>query len=545
MSAALAASGYSIRTARADVWLVRVAWTVIALSCVQVLLFGFGRDHGIYAVVGDSILAGKMPYRDAWDFKPPGIFLVFAFAQALFGKSMASVRLVEVTALLGIVLAFRRLGRALFGSATAGLVGGALAVLVHTELEFWHTAQPEFFGGVLTVLALVLVTGRGVEAESRARRATAWAAVGALFGAAFLFKPPLGGGAVACAVYLGAAEYRRSRRIGSALLPAIVAGLASFVPIGLCALWFRARGAWPALSWTMFEFTPGYTRLGWDDRTPAGLFFYGLKEGLTGFSYVIPPGLALAVLLPRSSPRERGGIALVTGIVLVQVVGIAMQAKFFQYHYSATLPLLSLVAGLGLHKAWRLATRVPVAGPLLYAAVLGVLVASRVSLRHNPGTFWERSLDRLRFLVLRSPSRDELDAKLYHVVDYDLALDRRVALEITRRTAPGDSIFIWGFDPHIYWFSGRSPASRYLYDVPQRAQWQRERARDELMRDLRESRPRVVVVGHGDTFDFVTGDDLDSFDALETFPELATFIEDGYPLAETMGHLDIHVRRSP
>ena len=34
-----------------DVWLSRVAWAVIVLSLLQILLFGVGRDQGIYAVV--------------------------------------------------------------------------------------------------------------------------------------------------------------------------------------------------------------------------------------------------------------------------------------------------------------------------------------------------------------------------------------------------------------------------------------------------------------------------------------------------------------
>src|ERR1041384_6374475 len=111
----LAPSQARLRAA-ADAWLGRIAWAVIALSLVQIALFGFGRDQGIYAVVGDAVLDGKMPYRDVWDFKPPGIFLVFALAEALFGKAMASIRLIEVIGLLAMVWTFRKLGRTLFDS---------------------------------------------------------------------------------------------------------------------------------------------------------------------------------------------------------------------------------------------------------------------------------------------------------------------------------------------------------------------------------------------------------------------------------------------
>ncbi len=525
-----------------DVWLARAAWVVVLLACLQVLLFGYGRDQGIYAVVGDAILAGKMPYLDAWDFKPPGIFFVYAAAQALFGKAMVSVRIVEVAGLLAVVVAFRRLGRSLFDSPTAGLLGGALATLIHAELEFWHTAQPESFGGMLTVFALVLTTGAAVDAATRRRRALAWIATGLLFGAAFLFKPPLGGGAVACSLYVAWKELGRSRRAWTATVPILTMAVASFVPLAGCAAWFWLRGAWPELRWTLFEFAPGYTALGWHGA-PLSLFRYGFVEALTGFSYLLPVALACAVALPPRAARQWEGFALILGIVTIHVIGIALQAKFFQYHYGATLPLLSFVAGLGLYKAWRFSTRAPMVGPAAFATVVIVLAASRVALRQNPGTFWERSADRMRFLVTRSPSREALDAELYHVVDYALDTDRRTARAVDGLTQSTDSIFVWGFEPAIYWFSGRALASRYLYSVPQRAPWQRAHARAELLSDLRRTRPAVLVVQHNDVFSFVTGDDLDSHAALRTFPPLYDMVLRKYRFARSVDDMDVYVRR--
>jgi hypothetical protein len=525
-----------------DVWLSRVAWAVVVFSSLQILLFGFGRDQGIYAVVGEAVLSGKMPYRDAWDFKPPGVFFAYSFAQALFGRAMVSVRILEIAAFVGVVFAFRHLGREMFGAPAAGLLGGAIAMLIHAELEFWHTGQPEAFGGALTVFALVLTTGSGTNAATFRRRAVSWGAAGALFGLAFLMKPPLGGGAIVCAAYLARAEYERLRRPMGFVAPALVMAAGSVAPIGACASWFWARGAWPELSWTLFEFTPGYTALGWNGSA-LGFYGYGLGELLTGFSFLLPVGVAAAVALRPIHGREREALLLVAGIASVHVAGIALQAKFFQYHYSATLPLVAWVSGLGLYKLWRRTLNFRAAGVIAYVAAVCALVASRVALRHNPGTFWERTADRMAFLLLRNPSRVELDRKLYHVVDYDLDLDRSAGEAVARLVSPGESIFVWGFEPAIYWFSRRTPASRYLYDVPQRAAWQRDRARSELLSELTATPPAAIVVQHGDVFSFVTGDELDSHGALATFPELASLLDNRYRLAETVGDLDVYVSR--
>src|SRR5262245_10616013 len=106
-----------------DAWLRILAWTVITASGLLVLTFSFGRDQGIYALVGDGILHGKTPYKDLWDFKPPGIFFVYALAQALFGKNMMAPRLLEMLALFASVVCMMRITGVLFQNRTIGVVG--------------------------------------------------------------------------------------------------------------------------------------------------------------------------------------------------------------------------------------------------------------------------------------------------------------------------------------------------------------------------------------------------------------------------------------
>ena len=69
-----------------DVWLTGASWATIVLSALLILTFSFGRDQGIYALVGEGILRGEPPYKALWDFKPPGIFFVYSLSQGLFGK---------------------------------------------------------------------------------------------------------------------------------------------------------------------------------------------------------------------------------------------------------------------------------------------------------------------------------------------------------------------------------------------------------------------------------------------------------------------------
>jgi hypothetical protein len=522
-----------------DGWLRIAAWIVVLGAAFQILMFPFGRDQGIYALIGEGILRGEVPYRDLWDFKPPGIFLVYGFAQGIFGKSMLAPRLVEVLGLVAIVLSSARLGETFFGSRTAGMLGGAVAALVHAQLEFWHSGQPETFGGVLTFVGLVLTATDG----KRARKPLRLLAVGALFGCAALLKPPLGGGALVCAAYVAKREQQiAGTRAGARAVLAIVGGM--LVPIALVLLWFWARGGLSALVWTMKDFTPGYTALGWEGQRAPAMFYYALLESFFKFSALAAAGLIAAISTTPMHLREREGVFLVLGVIAVHVTGIAMQGKFFAYHYGATLPLIAVLGGLGLYKLWRRCLAGGTGGVLAFMAFVTVCVAMRQAVTDLPQDFWERCGIRARHLISSNRNRDELETELGTVADVSLSADRAVALELRARTRSGASVLVWGFEPVIYWLADRKPATRFIYDVPQRTSWERERARFDLMRDLAASKPAAIVVQHNDVFPMVTGNTLDSARELKGFGALNALVLSEYELVTTIEDFDLYLRRT-
>jgi hypothetical protein len=524
-----------------DAWLRAVAYAVVAFSALQILLFSFGRDQGIYALVGEGLLHGKLPYRDLWDFKPPGIFFVYALAQGLFGKSMLAPRLVEVLGLLLLVGCSGRLAQTFFGNKTAGYLGGAIAALIHAQLEFWHTGQPETFGGVLTFVALVLTS----EDVNRNRRLAQSLLVGVVFGCAALLKPPLGGGALVCAAYLGRREQLSNEKLAFRLLPVLGVALGVILPIALVTLWFAWRGGMAALYWTMHDFTPGYTALGWEGRHAAEMFYYALQEAFFKFSALGTAGVVAAIAITPIHEREREGLFLVLGVIALHVTGIAMQGKFFPYHYGATLPLVAFLAGLGCYKLFRRCLAGGSGGVVAFATFMLACVAMRQAVGDLPQDFWDRSALRMKYLLRLTPhaGREALDVELATVADVSLTADRAVARELSAHTRPEAHVFVWGFEPVIYWLAARPPATRFIYDVPQRTPWQRERARSELMQDLRRTPPEAIVVQRNDVFPMVTGDTLDSRRALATFPALATLIDEGYEPSTRIEDFDVFVRR--
>ena len=111
------------------------------------------------------------------------------------------------------------------------------------------------------------------------------------------------------------------------------------------------------------------------------------------------------------------------------------------------------------------------------------------------------------------------------------------------RLGPEETAFIWGFEPMIYDMAERRPATRFIYDVPQRVAWYRDEARATLMSDLGAHPPKAIVVEHRDVFPAVTGDAIDSADTLQKFPALASLLHEKYALETTIEDFDVYFAR--
>jgi hypothetical protein len=355
-----------------------------------------------------------------------------------------------------------------------------------------------------------------------------WIAAGAALGMAGLLKPPLVGPALPFAVF--AAHQRRLlhadihgwRRVIAWLLPSAVIGGGILLPVAVCLAWFAARGALSDLYETLFVFTPHYTALGWQMHSASQLAWRALVEAVAGYNRPILVGV-IALIVMRPDRAFRPALYVLGASVAIMILGVAMQAKFFAYHYGALWGILSLLSACGLRVLWRAIPIWPV------TAILALVVAKLCfsnTLQTVPETFRERTIVRLRLLFDGLSDQAALD-RLASVGDVDATENRQVAAYVRNVVPPDRPILVWGFEPVLYDLSDRRPASRYIYNVPQRFAWN-SRARTVLMDDLGRTPPALVLVEHGDRFAFVTGNALDSSEALHQFPELETMLSSKY-----------------
>src|SRR5262245_37060088 len=124
-----------------------------------------GADQSLYAYVGERVRAGGLPYRDAWDQKPPAIHFLYAGLRTIWADD-AVVPAADLVAAATVAWLLYRLGNLLGPSGTGPFA--ALLFLFLSNPAFTRIggvrlrSQCETFVAVaVTAAFLVLASRRG------------------------------------------------------------------------------------------------------------------------------------------------------------------------------------------------------------------------------------------------------------------------------------------------------------------------------------------------------------------------------------------------
>lgn len=510
-----------------ELWAVRCACALAALWLVASIWFPFGWDQSMFAAAGDVVMRGGMPYRDAWDVKGPVAFYGFALAQALFGRGMWGIRVLDVLLLVPSCLALRAVV-ARISTPTAGTWSAALLVLWFASLSWFHASQPDGWVAMLVTIGVWDLT-RGARPPSVARCVR----FGLLVGCCALVKP-FYAAFLAVPAPLLFCDAPGARRSGLVRLAACAA--ASAVLPALTLAWFAHRDALPALIDVHVRYTFGArlasTSLGLAHRADGVTRF--LLEGSAGI--VLAAAVAGVVSLRRETRPERLALATWLG---VEALCVVIQNKFWHYHWLPAFPPFIALAGAALGCAGIATTAVRSAGagdggedtPPSPARTLvaGVVVAALAAASLGP----IRDVGRwLRYMTGRS-TEDEYLATFRR--DNYVALDvLRTARHVEARTSPTDTVEVWGNEGGIAFLANRSCPSRFVYGMPLSVPSPfRAAYRAEHMAALVSSPPAYVIVGQPfQGFDKQAG--------LVAFPEFQAFLASRYRIETSFGYLDLY-----
>jgi 4-amino-4-deoxy-L-arabinose transferase-like glycosyltransferase len=487
------------------------------LLVAPMLLYPFGRDQGVFACGADVMRRGGALYRDFWDLKPPGIYYLYRLSFAALGRSMLAPRLLDLLFSLATAMGLALIGRRLW-SWWAG-VGAGLLFLSRYALgfDYWHSAQADGFASLpLTLAALAML------AAERRRSWPLAALCGALVGAAVTAKFTLG---IFLLLPLTALVIARGENLGTRLARAAgyLLGCAAVVGAMGLLIW-RAQALGDMLE-IMISWNAHYASIRVSDRAEIALqtwrFWFGRNSGALNLVGLLALAGLADLILRREKDPVRWMPAAWLALMLVQVY---VQGKYFEYHWLPAAPPLGLLAGAGVVAVWRaLRERVETEAAARWTAAGGLavlLLALAAGYRSQFGQEIAVATGRISRATFLVGFRDRQD--------FSLSADLRVARFLKEHTAPGTPVFIWGFEPLVYFLADRPPASRFISQQPLVTPWSPPQWRDELIRDLARRRPEYILVLHNDAMPWVTTRPYDSAEELVFFPALAGVLEHEY-----------------
>lgn len=288
---------------------------------------------GLYAHVARSWLAGHAPYTQAWEYKPPGLFAIYALVLAFVGAPGLALQLLGVGAALATAYALYKIGPLVdpAGGAATGRYAALFAVMLGIEDEGYLT-DAEVIGTPLVALALWLALSRPV-------RSREGLGIGLLLGVAVQCKLSL---LPLVAPVLAIVALEGNAALAPLVLVAV--GVVSFAALEI--LGYAAIGQLPALVSANVGATAART---------AGLRSGVLAENVSIFREhlrIYAPALELAVLAigHRFTARTLLATAGWLAAGLVSILGIG---EYFDRQFVVLYAPVALLGAIGLRRAVR------------------------------------------------------------------------------------------------------------------------------------------------------------------------------------------------
>ena len=508
---------------------------LLALACVLFavrlpsLVQPMGADQGLYAYIGDCIRSGGLPYRDAWDQKPPAIHVMYAAMRSILPRD-AAVPAVDLI-VSGIIAALLwHLGRELAG----GQVGPWAAVL------FLLLSNPAFarLGGVSvraqceTFIALAVTGAVVILARTRARPGAggAYFLSGVLLGVAFVFKYNAIAYVAACIFALIA--WKRLTLEG---LVRLAAGF--LTPVVAFIAWFAAGHALSDLYGATVMYNVRYSGETYEGpwHAVSYLVTFPVRHARVDALWLVG-GAGCAVLLVSGRRNLERLVPVAWTAAACLTIAINGSRDLPQYFVQAA-PALALAAAWG---ATFLRTPFRVVNVLVAIAVVvavwrvddfsKLIDNTRYDLNYLVGrTTWSEHIARYGDRATRKYSAQAMD-ELGHYMQ--------------AHSASTDTVYVFGFSSGAYVTAERRSASRFFWSRPVIVGFNDGRPGygvSGLLNDLRRNRPAIVALQQRDWYPDVD----DSAHFFMTTPSLAGWLRASYQAVPGPEGFDVWMRRAP
>lgn len=485
------------------------AWVIVVLVmllCVGVRVrlgdMPLERDEGEYAYIGQLILQGDAPYRDAYNMKLPGTYLAYAVSMAIFGQTSTGIHLGLALVNAATIWLMFLLGKRILDTAS-GVVAAVAYGLMSLSPDVLGLAGHATHYVVLPAVGGILLLLRAVET----RALKFHFAAGILFGLAFVMKQHgvffgLFGGIYLIWVRWGvqwaggrgtgrkprwrpaAGSNLRKEETTRADWSGLIKELTLFssgcvLPYLLVCLWLWAAGVFPQFwFWTV---TYGSKYAGALPLVKAAdMTSYALRAivGPNLVVWLLPwVGMLMMWWDERLDINRR---FLLSALLLFSLVAISVGFYFRQHYFILLLPVLSLLIAVGVSRSLRLLQGDRSLELFLALGVVCIagLAAGGILIVNGPVWFTHSPNKAAEIIYTSSVFGDA----------------RELADFIQKNTKPDARIAVIGSEPEIYFYSRRRSATAHIYTYAlMETHPYAARLQDEMIKQVEAAQPEYVV----------------------------------------------------
>jgi len=585
---------------------------IAAISVVLRIVYAghLYEDDGLWFTVGEEVLRGKALYSEIYFDKPPVLPFVYALLLWVFGAHLLTIRLFTMAYSVVISGVLYLFGSRLYNKRV-GLLAAVMFAVFSTTYPHLQMLSTDFLMVMPYSAGAYLLVRSGLERREanwdRSNRNWLALAGGALVGLAFQINPK----AILDLIFFAAclfvsrrwnlAESKRSAKTvearpagtaikavgkksggtlaGSRLFVLAAAGLlASSLPF----LGYIAATRSLSVYWTyVWEWGARYGRYYSAGTIIGAAVNSGANYLALNNTLLIGLGFVLVTVVRQmrgsgagadqaAGPSFRAAPKFCADVLLliwfaVSFAGVMIGGRFYAHYFLQTLPSLCLIGARGVTGIF--SSLKPRSESFRRAIIALLVIGFTFTLVrfHGRGLMlaidWARgatsSYNATWYHNEREHEERMAASAVREIPDEADAADR-FGLEAIRaggprmRTpdGPADYLFVWGYRPEIYFWSGLLPASRFLSTQPLTGvpadihyfgddyrsildEASTALARAQLIRDLQETRPKYIV------------DELGMFNSylsINSYPELEEFMRD-YKATGAVARFMIYCRR--
>ncbi len=435
----------------------------------------FERDEGIYCYMGELLREGKVPYKDFYEMKFPGIFYLYSIVINFFGETVKGVHTgfmwINILSIMFVYFASKKMF-----SPIAGIISATTMAFVSlTPNLSGFTVQSEH--GVALFIGLGLL----FYAYARSKKHfLLYLFTGMSMAMAVMIKTTgvfmaVWGGVIIALEFL----FEKDKKYKEFLKNIFAYSLGGIAIVCIFFLIIKMKGSFDEMLYWTFEYSKQYSQLMTFDE---GIKYFGYTRDailqnhkLFWYHSILAIPLCLFPSIPYK--LKAFGITLLACSFLTIVPGYF----FYGHYWIQIVPGLAVVAGLTYHciiTIFENKFKLSKFGiKYIYLSIFAFFVFYHIKTLKS--YYFHPNYE----LILRQVYGNNPFPEAMKIGDF-----------INANSKPEDNIVLIGSEPQIYFYTKKKSPSRHAYftalvtNVPMHKDWQRE-----FVRDTEKAKPKYLI----------------------------------------------------